>query len=65
MIIFVDGPVPLSSIAGTAGVDDTDTEEDIITIYESGTLIYPLSEILVNRACVLITIVLRHHPSVR
>jgi hypothetical protein len=38
MIIFVDGPVPLSSIAGTAGVDDTDTEEDIITIYESGTL---------------------------
>ena len=42
MVIFVDGPVPLSSIGGTGYVDDIET----------GTLSYPLLGIMVNRACV-------------
>jgi len=42
MVIFVDGLVPLSNIGGTGYVDDIET----------GTLLYPLLGILVNRACV-------------
>ena len=42
MVIFVDGLVPLSNIGGTGYVDDI----------EMGTLLYPLPDILVNRACV-------------
>jgi hypothetical protein len=50
MVLFVDGLVPLSNIGGIGDVDDISTEQDISTDLETGTLLYPLSEILVNRA---------------
>ena len=50
MVIFVDGLVPLSNIGGTGDVDDINNEQDISTVHETGTLLFPLSEILVNRA---------------
>ena len=52
MVIFVDGTEPLSCIGGTEDVHDIDSEEDISTIHETSTLLYPLPDILVNRACV-------------
>ena len=52
MVIFIDGMEPLSCIGGTDDVHDNDSEEDISTIHETGTLLYPLLGILVNRACV-------------
>ena len=52
MVIFVDGTEPLSCISGTDDVHDIDSEQDISTIHETGTLSYPLPDILVNRACV-------------
>ena len=52
MVIFVDGTEPLSCIGGTNDVHDIDSEQDISTIHETGTLFYPLLDILVNRACV-------------
>ena len=52
MVIFVDCTEPLSCIGGTDDVHDIDSEEDISTIHETGTLLYPLRDILVNRACV-------------
>ena len=51
MVIFVDGLVLLSSIGGTGDVDDIDSEEDISIVHdEMGTLLYPLPDIMVNRA---------------
>jgi hypothetical protein len=50
MVLFVDGMVPLSNIGGTGDVDDISTEQDISTVHETGTLLYLLSEILVNHA---------------
>ena len=52
MVMCVDGLVPLSTIGGTGDMDNIDTEEDNNTVYETGILLYLLSEILVNRACV-------------
>ena len=52
MVTFVDGPVPLSTIGGTGDVDNIDTEEDNNIVHETGILLYPLPEILVNHACV-------------
>ena len=52
MVIFVDGTEPLSCIGGTDDVHDIDSEEDISTIHEMSTFLYPLHDILVNRACV-------------
>jgi hypothetical protein len=52
MVIFVDGTKPLSCIDGTDDVHDINSEEDISTFLETGTLLYPLPDILVNRACV-------------
>ena len=49
MVLFVDGLVPLSNIGGTGDVDDINNEQDISTVHETGTLLFPLSEILVNR----------------
>jgi hypothetical protein len=57
MVIFVDVIEPLSCIGGTDGVHDIDSEEDISTIHDTGTLLYPLPDI--------ITGVFRHRPSVR
>jgi hypothetical protein len=48
MVLFVDGQVSLSNIGGTGDLDDINTEHDISTVYEMGTLLYPLSEILVK-----------------
>jgi len=50
MVVFVDDPVPLSTIGGTGDVDNIDTEEDNNIVYEKGILLYPLPHILVNRA---------------
>ena len=50
IVLFIDGLVPLTSIGGIGDVDDTNTEEDISTVYKTGTLLYPLPEILVNHA---------------
>ena len=52
MVIFVDGTEPLSCIGGTDDVHDIDSEEDISTIHETSTLLYPLPDILVNCVCV-------------
>jgi len=52
MVVFIDDPVPLSTIGGTGDVDNIDTEEDNNIVHETGILLYPLPEILVNRACV-------------
>ena len=52
MVVFVDDPVPLSTIGGTGDVDNIDTEEDNNIVHETGIHLYPLPEILVNRACV-------------
>ena len=52
MVIFIDGMEPLSCIGGTDDVHDIDSEEDISTIHEMSTFLYPLHDILVNRACV-------------
>jgi hypothetical protein len=52
MVMFIEGMEPLSCIAGTDDVHDIDSEEDINTIHETGTLLYPLLDILVNPACV-------------
>ena len=54
MVVFVDDPVPLSTIGGTGDVDNIDTEEDNNIVHETGILLYPLSEILVNRAYVFV-----------
>jgi hypothetical protein len=52
MVIFVDITKPSSCIGGTDGVHVIDSEEDISTIHETGTLLSPLLHIIVNRACV-------------
>jgi len=53
MVIFVHGRVLLSSIGGTGDVYDIDSEEDISIVHdETETLLYPLPDILVNRAYV-------------
>jgi hypothetical protein len=52
MVIFVDGTEPLSCIGGTDDVHDIDSEEDIRTFHETGALLYPFPDILVNCACV-------------
>ena len=53
MVIFVDDLVLLSSIGGTGDVDDIDSEEDISIVHdETETLLYQLSDILVNHTCV-------------
>ena len=52
MVIFVDGTEPFSCIGDADDVHDIDSEQDISTIHETGTLLYPLPDILVNRACV-------------
>ena len=52
MVIFVDGTEPLSCIGGADDVHDIDSEQDISTIHETDILLYPLPDILVNRACV-------------
>ena len=52
MVIFVDGTEPFSCIGDADDVHDIDSEEDISTIHETGTLLYPLRDILVNHACV-------------
>ena len=52
MVIFVDGTEPFSCIGGTNDVQDIDSEQDISTIHKTGTLLYPLPDILVSRACV-------------
>ena len=52
MVTFGDGTEPLSYIGGTDDVHDIDSEQDISTIHETGTLLYHLPDILVNRACV-------------
>ena len=50
MVIFVDGTEPFSCIGGADDVHDIDSEQDISTIHETDTLLYPLPDNLVNRA---------------
>ena len=52
MVIFVDGTEPFSCIGGADDVHDIDSEQDINTIHETCTLLYHLTNILVNCACV-------------
>ena len=52
MVIFVDSTEPFSCIGGADDVHDIDSEQDISTIHETDILLYPLIDILVNRACV-------------
>ena len=56
MVIFVDGSVPLSTIDGIGDVHNIDTEEGNNTVHKMGIFLYPLLEILMNRACVCIYI---------